>query len=76
MSHSVDLTGATWFKSSHSQSGGQCIEVADCFPGSVPVRDSKDPEGPALIFPAVAFAAFVGAVKAGEFAEGERYVSL
>ena len=75
MSDPIDLTGATWFKSSHSQSGGQCIEVAGGFAGSVPVRDSKDPEGPALVFPAGAFAAFVGAVKAGEFAEGEQYVT-
>lgn len=43
--------------------------------GAVPVRDSKDPEGPALIFPTAAFAAFVGAIKAGEFAQGEKYVT-
>ncbi len=35
--------------------------------GAVPVRDSKDPHGPALVFGADAFAAFVEAVKAGEF---------
>ncbi len=39
------------------------------------MRDSKDPEGPALIFPTAAFAAFVGAIKAGEFAQGEKYVT-
>jgi hypothetical protein len=31
------------------------------------VRDSKDPSGPALVFPAEAFAAFVDAIKAGQF---------
>jgi Domain of unknown function (DUF397) len=31
------------------------------------VRDSKDPHGPALVFHTDAFAAFVNAVKAGEF---------
>ncbi len=59
-----------WFKSSYSANGGQCIEVAANLVttrGMVPVRDSKDPSGPALAFPAAAFAAFVGAVKAGEF---------
>ena len=59
-----------WFKSSYSQNGGQCIEVAAnlvATRGMVPVRDSKDPQGPALAFPAAAFAAFVSAVKAGEF---------
>ncbi len=77
MSHPVDLTGALWLKSSHSQSGGACVEVALGFiSGSVPVRDSKDPDGSALVFPAAEFEAFVGAVKVGEFAEGERYVGL
>jgi len=59
-----------WFKSSYSSNGGQCIEVAAnlvATRGMVPVRDSKDPQGPALAFPAAAFAAFVSAVKAGEF---------
>ncbi|GAA2134809.1 hypothetical protein GCM10009760_12510 [Kitasatospora kazusensis] len=63
----VDLSGAPWRKSTHSNGGGGCIEVADGFPGVVPVRDSKDPEGPALVFPADAFASFVAAVKAGDF---------
>ena len=72
-----DLATAAWRKSSYSSNdGGNCIEAALGFtPGAVPVRDSKDPEGPALVFPAAAFAAFVGAVKAGEFAEGEKYVT-
>jgi len=72
-----DLSAAPWRKSSYSgDNGGNCIEAALGFmPGIVPVRDSKDPVGPALVFPATAFAAFVGAVKAGEFAEGEQYVT-
>ncbi|MFJ3126957.1 DUF397 domain-containing protein, partial [Streptomyces sp. NPDC086993] len=40
-----------WFKSSFSENGGQCIEVADNLVGSlgvVPVRDSKNPGGPVL----------------------------
>ncbi|WP_416875724.1 DUF397 domain-containing protein, partial [Kitasatospora sp. SC0581] len=40
---------AVWRKSSYSGgNGGNCIEVAPGFPGLVPVRDSKDPRGPAL----------------------------
>ncbi len=51
-----------WFKSSYSGNGGQCIEVAtnlvaSC--GVVPVRDSKDPNGPALMLPPSAFAGLV-----------------
>ncbi|MDJ0346987.1 DUF397 domain-containing protein [Streptomyces sp. H10-C2] len=48
-----------WRKSSHSGSeGGQCVEVATC-PGTIHVRDSKDPAGPALAFSADAWSAFV-----------------
>ncbi|MDH6707011.1 hypothetical protein P3T27_003740 [Kitasatospora sp. MAA19] len=54
-----------WFKSSYSSNGGNCIEVDDAHPGTV--RDSKDPDGPALIFPAEAWQSFVSAVRAGEF---------
>lgn len=56
-----------WFKSSYSSNGGDCIEVAANIPGSVPVRDSKDPEGGSLVFPLGAFAAFVAGVKDGDF---------
>ncbi|MEC4017764.1 DUF397 domain-containing protein [Streptomyces sp. H27-D2] len=60
------LTG--WRKSTYS--GGDqdsCVEVADGY-ADVPVRDSKDPHGPALIFPADAWSAFVQDVKFGRFA--------
>ncbi|MFJ6566883.1 DUF397 domain-containing protein [Streptomyces sp. NPDC091292] len=59
-----------WFKSSYSANGGQCIEVtADLIVshGMAPVRDSKNPSGPVLEFPASTFASFVAGVKAGEF---------
>ncbi|MFD8325004.1 DUF397 domain-containing protein [Streptomyces lydicus] len=57
-----------WFKSSYSNNGGNCIEVAADVPGIVPVRDSKDPDGPALTFSARGWLSFVAAVKEGEFA--------
>lgn len=63
---SVDLTGASWFKASYSDNGGSCVEVAPGFPGLVPVRDSKNPHEPALLFPATAFAAFITGVKTGQ----------
>ncbi|GHG28709.1 DUF397 domain-containing protein [Streptomyces filamentosus] len=55
-----------WFKSSYSNNGGNCVEVAhNLVPalGIVPVRDSKVPAGPALAVSAAAFTAFVDAVK-------------
>ncbi|WP_330317096.1 DUF397 domain-containing protein [Streptomyces platensis] len=60
------LTTATWRKSSYSnQDGGECIEVSDDLPALVPVRDSKAPHGPALLFNAAAWSSFVTAVKGG-----------
>lgn len=59
-----------WFKSSYSENGGQCVEVATNLAvaqGIVAMRDSKDPAGPALAFPADAFAAFITGVRDGEF---------
>ncbi|MEU6084120.1 DUF397 domain-containing protein [Streptomyces sp. NPDC047108] len=49
----------SWRKSSHSSGeGGACVEVATC-PGTVHVRDSKDPHGPQLAFTPDSWAAFV-----------------
>ncbi|MET8541450.1 DUF397 domain-containing protein [Kitasatospora sp. NPDC004799] len=69
MNSPVDLSDAAWFKSSYSNNGGTCVEVAPNFPGLTPVRDSKDPQGPALVFPAEAWKSFVAAVRSGEFGE-------
>ncbi|MGK4582343.1 DUF397 domain-containing protein [Kitasatospora sp. HPMI-4] len=69
MTSSLDLSGAMWIKSTHSDgNGGNCIEWAPVFAplGVISVRDSKDPQGPALVFSAEAFAAFVAGVKNGE----------
>ncbi|MEU7045353.1 DUF397 domain-containing protein [Streptomyces varsoviensis] len=51
----------TWVKSSYSGSnGGNCVEVGR---GGgirgVPVRDSKDPQGPAIVCSRAAWASFV-----------------
>ncbi|WP_433893352.1 DUF397 domain-containing protein [Streptomyces sp. CA-111067] len=63
------LSAACWRKSTYSNAdGGNCIEVADGIPGVVPVRDSKDPQGPALTFTPGAWSAFVADVKAGTLA--------
>ncbi|MEV0635385.1 DUF397 domain-containing protein [Streptomyces sp. NPDC050619] len=63
----TDLSDALWFKSSYSNgSGGDCVEIADGLPGIVPVRDSKAPDGPALVLTAHAWAPFVAALKAND----------
>ncbi|GAA2246344.1 hypothetical protein GCM10010145_11700 [Streptomyces ruber] len=64
---SLDLTLATWRKSSYSnQDGGECVEVSDDFAGLVPVRDSKNPHGPVLAFAADGWTSFVAMVKQAE----------
>jgi len=64
----VDLSGAVWHKSTRSGgNGGDCVEVAVNLPGIVAVRDTKDPDGPALVFTHAEWRAFVGGVHDGEF---------
>ncbi|AJT65385.1 hypothetical protein T261_3720 [Streptomyces lydicus] len=66
-SNKSDLSAAVWRKSSYSNpDGANCLEVRDDLPGRVPVRDSKDPHGPALLFPAASWSSFVTAVKDAE----------
>ncbi|KOX36809.1 hypothetical protein ADL06_04185 [Streptomyces sp. NRRL F-6491] len=61
------MSDVAWRKSSYSNpDGGACVEVSDDFaPLVVPVRDSKTPHGPALVFPAGGWASFVAAVRGG-----------
>lgn len=61
-----------WVKSSYSDAnGGDCVEFSPALTqvhGVVPVRDSKNPDGPALVFPAGGWSSFIAAVRGGEFA--------
>lgn len=55
---SADTTELTWRKSSRSATQVACVEVA--FTGNaVAVRDSKDPDGPALAVSQKTFSRFV-----------------
>ncbi|HEX5201781.1 MAG TPA: DUF397 domain-containing protein [Actinoplanes sp.] len=67
MTSATDLSGAVWRRSSRSDGDGDFVEVADNLPGIVAVRDSRDPDGPALIFNLREWEAFVGGAKDGEF---------
>jgi hypothetical protein len=62
----MDLTSRSiWRKSSYSSSSGDnCVEVAG-LPGTVAVRDSKDPSGPALAFTPADWQAFTRRVRGG-----------
>ncbi|QIQ03705.1 DUF397 domain-containing protein [Streptomyces liangshanensis] len=60
MRTTLDLTRAQWVKSTYSNgNGGGCVEWAPTHGHLIPVRDSKNPAGPALLLAPAAWAAFV-----------------
>ena len=63
----AELQGATWLKSQRSNSQGACVELARLDSATVAMRNSRDPQGTALIYPAAAVRAMVGALRSGEF---------
>lgn len=64
----TELAGVQWRKSSRSApTGGNCVEVAFLPGGQVAVRNSRQPAGPALVFTAREWAAFVGGAGDREF---------
>jgi hypothetical protein len=62
------LTGARWIRSRRSgPTGGNCVEVAFLDGGEIAMRNSRHPQGPALIFTRSEWDAFLGGAKDGEF---------
>ena len=62
-----ELSGAGWRKSSVSNSQGACVELAKLGSGEFAVRNSRNPQGPALIYTQAEIAALIEGVKLGEF---------
>lgn len=62
-----DIPGARWRKSTRSGAQGNCVEVAPLPTGTIAVRNSRHPDGPALLFTHDEMTAFVDGAKAGEF---------
>lgn len=58
----MEATGMTWRKSSYSSNGGNCVETASDS-GVVMVRDTKNPDGVALVIDAAAWSKFVIALR-------------
>jgi hypothetical protein len=54
-----------WYKSSYTNGQGNCVEVA-ALPDRIAVRDSKDTEGPVLVFTTAGWEAFANGVKSGD----------
>lgn len=61
------ISGVEWIKSARSNQSGNCVEVARLPDGSVAVRNSRYPEGPALVYTQAEMAAFVEGAKDGDF---------
>ena len=63
----IDLSRATWRKATLSSQNGGCVEVAVNLPGITAVRDSKRPEGGAIVVDRAAFARFLLDVQRGRY---------
>ena len=59
--------GLAWRKSAASNPSGNCVELADRRDGSVAMRNSRDPQGPRLVFSRRELGEFLAAVRRGEF---------
>lgn len=60
--------GAVWMKSTFSgPTGGNCVELAHLYGGQVAIRNSRHKSGPALLFTAAEWDAFLAGAKSGEF---------
>lgn len=62
----TSFEGAVWRKSTRSQNNGACLEVARVG-DAIGVRDSKNPDGPVLVFTLREFDAFLDGAAKGEF---------
>jgi hypothetical protein len=56
-----------WQKSRRSNPSGNCVEMAELPDGGIAVRNSRDPDGPALIYTLEEIAAFLAGARDGDF---------
>lgn len=61
------LHRAAWRKSRHSNPSGNCVEAASLPAGEVAVRNSRFPDGPALVFTRAEWDAFLAGARDGDF---------
>lgn len=59
-----------WRTSTYTGANGNCVEVAQFPDAAIGVRDSKDPDGPKLLFSSGEWRAFTAGIKAGELGLG------
>lgn len=63
----VGLGPVEWRKSTASNPSGNCVQVAALPDGEVAMRNSRHPDGPALVYSRAEIAAFLAGVRNGEF---------
>lgn len=63
------LPAAAWRKSTHSNPSGNCVEVAELPGGRVALRNSRHPDGAALIFTREGWEAFLLGIRNGDLAQ-------
>lgn len=63
----AELGNVRWRKSRESNPSGNCVEVAELPDGAIAMRNSRDPQGPALVYTRAEIAAFLTGVRNGEF---------
>jgi hypothetical protein len=62
------LPELTWHKSGRSNPSGNCVELAELPDRSgIAVRNSRDPDGPVLIYTLPEIAAFIAGIRDGDF---------
>jgi hypothetical protein len=61
-----DLGTEGWQKPWSAGNGGSCVEVRKLNDGRVALRQSTDPDGPALLYASSEFASFIRGVKEGD----------
>ncbi|MEV4994418.1 DUF397 domain-containing protein [Streptomyces niveus] len=62
----TDLGAEGWSKPWSGGNGGNCVEAMKLADGRIAVRQSNDPEGPALIYTHGEIAAFIQGAKSGQ----------
>ena len=63
----TQLEGVTWRKAQVSNPSGDCVELARVGDSGVAVRNSRDPQGPALVYTRAEIVAFLRGAKDGDF---------